>query len=113
MSEKVLSNKLIIKLYLVVLLLIFILWFNFEILKSGLVLFIAYISIIISYIISGVVVYRDAKKIEELGKSRGVKAFKTMKPISWGFSAFLIPLVMVLIYLYIRKKTIKRILLHN
>jgi hypothetical protein len=108
--EKVPSSKLVIGSYIVTLLSYLMIWFSIMILKDVYIFLTTYILIMISYIICGVVVYRDAKKIEELGKSKGVKAFKTMKPITWGFSAFLIPLVMVLIYLYVRKKTINKIL---
>jgi hypothetical protein len=57
----------------------------------------------------GIAVHRDARIIEGLGKGMGIKVFGRFKPINWCIASFLLPIVAVPIYIYVRRRALRRL----
>jgi len=108
MSE-VPSGKAIIYSYIAALVVYALLISSIVVIKDVNMFLITYMLALLIPVVCGIVVYLDARKIDNLGKARGIKVFRYIKPGGWGAITFVATIIAVPIYLHIRKKAISKL----
>jgi len=108
MSE-VPSGRVIIYSYIVALVVYALLISSIVVIKDVNMFLISYVLALFIPVVCGVAVFLDARKIDNLGKARGIKMFRYIKPGGWGVITFIATIIAVPIYLHIRKKAISKL----
>jgi hypothetical protein len=69
----------------------------------------SYMVLLVASAFCGIAVYRDARAVEGLGKTRAVRVFGWFKPFNWALASFLLPIAAVPVYLYARGRALRRL----
>ncbi|MCC6015100.1 MAG: hypothetical protein LM564_05295 [Desulfurococcaceae archaeon] len=122
------SDSPVVKSFAVVLLAYAALLLSVYVLRDVYAYVFSFIAMVVASVVYGIVVRRDAKAIENLGRARGVKAFKWYEPRGlWGFlvlvvlamntmtnvegvlGTFAALIAWALLYMYARRRALRRL----
>jgi hypothetical protein len=99
----------VVKFFAVVLLAYAALVLSVYVLRDAFASLASYLVLLVASALCGIAVYRDAKAIEGLGRTRGVRVFGWFKPSNWALASFLLPVAAVPAYLYARRRALRRL----